>query len=176
MVQQPEKAINCSKDFCNGVLVEGIKGFYKCTVCGIKIKSSIVHKMYGINARYSKKENGKFVKDPNYKPKPKRESKPKLPKEPKAPKIKAEISKIRNEKGILLVGLTTSINCSVCGKERIIKTQDLHQVTKCCTCQHEYRKKKRSDAMRRLRQSQAAAKLAAQQEAANQEVVVNTAE
>lgn len=39
-----EQAINCPKENCNGILEEGIRGFYKCTVCGAKVKKSLVQK------------------------------------------------------------------------------------------------------------------------------------
>lgn len=147
-----EQTINCPKETCNGVLKEGIKGFYKCTVCGAKLKSSLVHKMAGITITRKMPEQDpvthKFVASP--KPAPEATSAvPEPPKEkvsiPKPPKEKKVPAKVKTEDGITLVGKTAVIHCIDCGAERMIKTQDIFQVKRCVTCQATYAKKMRAE-------------------------------
>lgn len=46
-----------------------------------------------------------------------------------------------------------TINCSVCGKERIIRNQDKHQVDKCKECQYDHRLRRRKE-LRDIKQAE----------------------
>lgn len=139
--------INCPKETCNGVLKEGIKGFYKCTVCGAKLKSSLVHKMAGITIPKKMPMvdpiTHKFIANMD---KPTLEPvAAAIPKEKPVPKEKVPAQKIKTNDGITLVGKTTTIHCIDCGAERMIKTQDIFQVKRCVPCQAIYAKKMRAE-------------------------------
>ena len=45
-------------------------------------------------------------------------------------------------------GPVTTITCSECGAERVIKIQDAFQVTRCVTCQKKYQKARRNQKMK----------------------------
>ena len=158
-----DKAINCPKDNCNGILVEGVRGFYKCTVCGAKVKKSLVAQLSNggttvANTGGSKKEvvavDKKVAEEPKTAPQPivtdalevsnnKEQAAPAAPKQP--------TQKVKTEDGITLVGKTTIIKCIDCGAERIIKVQDVFQVKRCVKCQKEHTKRRRAEKLKASR-------------------------
>jgi len=60
--------------------------------------------------------------------------------EPQEEDIKQPVIKVKAPKQT-----HTSITCVDCGAERIIKVQDIRQVTRCVDCQTKYRKLKRKE-------------------------------
>lgn len=165
-----DKAINCPKDNCNGILVEGVRGFYKCTVCGAKVKKSLVAQLSNggttvANTGGSKRgvvavdkkvvaTTNKATEEPKGAPQPivadapevsinKEQAAPAAPKQP--------TQKVKTEDGITLVGKTTVIKCIDCGAERMIKVQDVFQVKRCVKCQKEYTKRRRAEKLKASR-------------------------
>ena len=159
-----DKAINCPKDNCNGILVEGVRGFYKCTVCGAKVKKSLVAQLSNggttvANTGGSKKgvvaADKKVAEEPKGAPQQivvdapevstnkEEQAAPATPKQP--------TQKVKTEDGITLVGKTTTIKCIDCGAERMIKVQDVFQVKRCVKCQKEHTKRRRAEKLKASR-------------------------
>lgn len=160
------KAINCPKENCNGVLVEGVRGFHKCTVCGAKVKNSLVAQLSGEGVTVAKKGDSKKAESPKTKPAEqpkttkssadvqsstdnsakdttaanKQATAPKTPKQP--------TQKVTTTDGITLVGKTAIIKCIDCGAERIVKVQDVFQVKRCVNCQKDYTKRRRAEKLK----------------------------
>lgn len=166
-----EQAINCLKENCNGVLEEGIRGFFKCTVCGAKVKKSLIEKATTTIQQaqvimplitQQAQSNISAPMPPvlpvdqqvvaqaiNMVEQASREvseiAKNKVESVPKTPKPKTTTQKVTTNDGVYLVGKTMVIKCVDCGGDRTIKVQDAFQVKRCVNCQKNYSKARRAE-------------------------------